>query len=748
MTDTTAVDRGVPASPWRRIVGDVSGGVSAGIVALPTAISCGLLAFAPLGPAHVSAGVAAGIYTGVFVTVIAAFCGGSRFQISGPRSSLAVVLGAMAATLMATPDLVPDGAAKGPVVFALVVLTAFLAGAFQILLGLLRLGTLVKFVPHAVVAGLMNGFAIVILLQQTPIFFGLPHGMRLDALAGIGFEAAAVGAVTMIVMVGTDRFIPAIPGPLLGLIAGAATYHVMLGGGDAAVFAGGVIGRIPPYPSLPDGIGDAFRALVSPAGVKLALPAIVGSAATLALLASVLSLLSAVHADTIGRTQHRSNRELIGQGVANMASAAFGGLPGAGSAARTSISYLAGGRTRLASVAHGVLFLLAATALGPLIGNIPMATVAGLLLVFAVRMVDRDTLGMIAKVWRAGMSGADRETLTELAVILIVTAMTVFVGFVVAAGIGLVIASLLFAERMGRGVVRSIRRGDEIRSRTVRSHHAEDLLEAHGRRIVVLEAQGAIFFGSADQLARTLRECAAGAEIVILDFRLVSDLDGTGLKILRQLDDAIVDDGKVLLAAFLSPDRLVWGIIDALGGKDTIFQGRRYPDADSALAAAEDMLIARLERAEKQGSLPLAGLDAFQAMAPDQLRHIEAKMTRVEFPAGTRIVEQGAPGDAMYFLVSGAASVRIRVEGANRTTRLITYLPGVVFGEMAVLSGEPRSATVTADVDSACWVLTRAAFDSLRVEYPDVLAALLLSVSRELSNRLRAASKQIGYLEK
>ena len=432
MTGSGGTARGVPDSPWRRVLGDVSGGLSAGVVALPTAISCGLLAFAPLGPAHVSAGVAAGIYTGVFVTVIAAFCGGSRFQISGPRSSLAVVLGALAATLMATPDLVPDDAAKGAAVFALVVLTAFLAGAFQILLGLLRLGTLVKFVPHAVVAGLMNGFAIVIVLQQAPVFFGLPQGTRIDAVAGIGLEAIVVGAVTVAVMVGVDRFLPSVPGPLVALVAGGATYHFMLGGGDAAAFAGGVIGRIPPHPSLPDGIGDALRALVSPSGLKHALPAVVGSATTLALLASVLSLLSAVHADTLGRTQHRSNRELIGQGVANMASAAFGGLPGAGSSARTSMSYLAGGRTRLASVAHGVLFLLAATALGPLIGNIPMATVAGLLLVFAVRMVDRDTLGMIARVWRAGVSGADREMLTELAVILIVTAMTVFVGFVVA----------------------------------------------------------------------------------------------------------------------------------------------------------------------------------------------------------------------------------------------------------------------------------------------------------------------------
>lgn len=743
----------ITVSPLQRLAGDFAGGLSAAVVGLPTAISCGLLAFGPLGSEYVSVGVAAGLYAGIFVTVVAAVFGGSRFQISGPRSSLAIALGALAGGLMANPVVAGEGPTKAATVMTLVLLCGFLAGVIQILLGALRLGTLVKFIPHSVIAGLMNGFAIIIIIQQLPIFLGVPASVGFSGIAigkaTVEFSAVMVGVVAIGAMIAANRLLKHTFGSLVGLLVGTATYHIILPAGASATFAGGVIGDIPTHLPTPGSFMDMLSLLASPAAMGGTIPALLGSAVTIALLGSVLSLLSAVHADAISRTCHLSNRELIGQGLANMASAAFGGLPGSGSAARVTVNFAAGGRTRVASIVHGLFFLLAVTAFGPFVGHIPVVTVAALLLVFAVQMFDMTTMRLIGKACRPASAGIGREAATDLAVVLIVTGTTVFVGFVTATGVGLVVASLLFAARLSRTVIRGRLQGDHVRSKTVRSHAAAEFLDRHGQAIVVFELQGAIFFGSADQLARTIRESLQGVDAVILDLRLATDLDSTGLTILRQLDELILAQGKMLLIAGLSPDRPLSDTIQNLAGNDPVFGNRTYPDADAALTAAEDRLLAaRADVREQTERLELSEIDALQGMAEDQLRYLAQLMVPKTFVAGECIVAQGERGEAMYFLSTGTVSIRLQIANSIRTTRLVSFKPGVVFGEMALLSDKPRSASVFADEASTCYVLSRAAFDSLRTGRPDILAALILNISRELANRLRVTSEQISHLEK
>ena len=751
-------------STWLRrsdIFGDISGGLSVSILVLPSAISCGLLAFAPLGHSYISVGVVAGLYSAVFVTLIAALFGRSPFHMSGPRSSLAIILGALVAGLATAKGLPPEGAERTGVLIALMMLCALLAGVFQILFGVLRLGAVIKFIPNAVIAGLLNGFAIIIVMQQFPVFLGVTRitlNHILDLTNAIDIASISIGTITIVTMLAGERFLKHIrtgerffkyiPKSLLGLVTGTVAYHFLAIGHGEKGFAGGLVGDIPARLPTIDALQDIADTLMMPDILVSALPLVIGSALTIAALASILSLLSTSHADALSHAHNDGNRELVAQGFANIGSAAFGGLPGSGSIARTTINYQVGGRTRLSSVVHALFFLLAATVMGPLVSNIPVVSISSLLLVFAVRMFDAETGRMITSVWRSGLLYARSETVTELFVVAIVTATTVFIGLVQAAGVGLVISSLVFAQRMGRSVVRSEQSGAHLRSRTVRSHHAATLLDREGDQIKVFEVQGAIFFGSADQLSVVVRDALERAEIIIFDLRLVSDLDSTGLKILHKIDATVRQQKKTLLISFLSPERSLWSTIKALSVQEDFFSERVYPDTDTALSAAEDMLLANFGADSSSRDLELCEVDAFQKMTTEQIRLIESKMSRDTFSSGTYIVEQGETKNAMYFLVSGSVSIHLDVEGATHSTRLGSYKPGVVFGEMAVLSDMPRSASVIADGETIVWTLHRASFEELLKENPEEINILLLGISRELTTRLRAASDQMAKLER
>ena len=739
----------------QRLHGDTAGGFAAAILAFPTAISCGLLVFAPLGPDFIAVGVAAGLFTGVFTTLIASAFGGSPFQMTGPRSALAVVLAAFLSTLLDSPDLPVDPDERVAISITLMFLRVFMSGFFQIILGVLRLGNLIKYVPYPVIAGLLNGFAILIFINQFPVVLGLPIAANpLSLVSGqvsLDWLAIIVGTLTIVIMMISDRYIKFIPGSLVALVLGTLIYYLMLNmpsrpfGANTSL---AVIGATPthiPLPlqavdfwNLPNMIDDFWSMMFK----------ISGAALTLALLGSVVSLLSAVTADSISKTRHNSNQELIGQGLGNMVSASFGALAGGGAATRTALSFRSGATSRMASLVCGLFFLLSVMWFGPYIGKVPLVVVAGILIVFSVRMLDSETWRMLFKLIESKSAIVRRDLIGNVAVVFLVTAVTVVFDFVSATGVGLVIASLFFASRMGETIIRRQHRGNRYHSKTARPTHAMEILETHGDKIVIFEAQGPIFFGSADQLAKQIQGSLDDAEYIILDMRRVTEVDSTGLDILLQIDEAITSQDKKFYVSYLTEDRPLKRAILGLAKDWPAIEKKSFPDTDTALSFAEDDLLKReAGNFDTEPELKLHEIDVLKNLTDEEIQFLTAIFAKKKYPAGTTIFAQGEVSDAMYFLAAGTVSVRLNLPDQTHTVRLASFKPGVVFGEMGLMRAEERSANVIADDDVICYAMTDQAFNTLGEKHPKILSKMLLNMSRELSERLRITSDQVGELE-
>ena len=459
--------------------------MTAAVVALPLA-----LAFA------VASGVEpkAGLYTAIVAGIVAAIFGGSPVQITGPTGAMAVVLVGIVAKY---------GIEK-------VWIVGVMAGIIQIALGVAKLGQLVKFIPYPVTAGFTNGIAVIIFCGQLNNFFGLQLPRSEHFLPGLWqtathlatFNWAAVGLAG--VVIATKLLWPkinqTIPGSLVGLV---------LATGIASYFHLNVptIGAIPQSLPMPQGIPHwnnfgLIRELINPA-------------LALAALGSIESLLSAVVADGMTVSEkHDSDRELIGQGLANIIVPFFGGIPATGAIARTAVNVRSGGKTRLSGVIHGVALAIIVLMLAPLAAQIPLAALAGILMVVSLRMIEWEAIGLLM-----------RATYSDFAVMMLTWTVTILFDLVLAVEVGLIAAGVLFIKRMSElGIVKIPE--SEI-------FPAGIPLEL-GKEIAVYRVDGPVFFGAAERFVTFLRD-QPEVKYLILRLRFVPNMDTTGLVALEDI---------------------------------------------------------------------------------------------------------------------------------------------------------------------------------------------------------------------
>ena len=322
-----------------RVRGDVFGGLTAGVVALPLALAFGVAS---------GAGAAAGLYGAIALGLVAAVFGGTRPQVSGPTGPMTVVTAS--AVALFGGDL------------AAVAVVVLLAGALQIVYGLAGIGGMIRFIPYPVISGFMNGIGVIIILLQLPVLFGAAAaGSPMAAVAALpaavmGADWASLGlglATLAVVFLTPGRISRVLPSPLIAL----------LGLSCAAAWLGL---DVPTIGSIPSGLPE----LHLPALDMGRLPGMVGLAISLSLLGAIDTLLTSIVADSMTRERHDPRRELVGQGLGNMAAGLVGGLPGAGATMRTVVSIKAGGRSRLSGVVHAVFLLAVAAGLGPLAADI------------------------------------------------------------------------------------------------------------------------------------------------------------------------------------------------------------------------------------------------------------------------------------------------------------------------------------------------------------------------------------------
>lgn len=539
---------------------DLLAGITVAFVALPLALGFGVTS---------GAGAAAGITTAIVAGVIAAVFGGSRFQVSGPT-------GAMTAVLL--PIVMKQGVGALPIL-------GIGAGIILVILAFLGIGRFIRVIPWPVVSGFTNGIGIIIFLQQLPNFLGVaqPHG---ESIVLLSWETIQTWLAS-----------PGIIAPLLALI----TIAIMLGwgaikqlhivpGSMAALVIGTLLSFLPPFAGV-----ERIGAIPQTIGLPQ-LPQIVFSegmidmaraALAIAILAALESLLSAVVADGMSGTdeRHDPNRELFGQGLANIASGFFGGLPATAALARTAVNVRSGARTRLASIIHGLVLLLVILFLAPLAAQIPLAVLAGILMVVALRMIEKHATTMIF-----------RSTKSDMFVLLITMVVTVLFDLILAIEVGLVAAAVLFIVRMSSTFqVADIAEEDTEAAQVLRD---EPRL---AKKVLAFRVDGPIFFGAAPRFIDRLLTVDSDIEVVILTMKPVPVMDATGATALQNLHDRLTRAGIVVMFAGLQPQPLQllkrMRILDTL----TFNQEYLFETSSDAIAAAR-LLTHENEVSEDGGS--------------------------------------------------------------------------------------------------------------------------------------------------
>lgn len=728
--------------------GDVAGGFTAAIITFPQAIGYGLLAFAPLGAEFAGPAAALGIYSAVLAGFLASLLGSTSIQITGPKVPLTLLVSVLVAPLMFDPRFEVTEDTRLFLVLGAVSFSVMIGGLFQIALGVSGIGSIAKYVPYPVIGGFMNGIALLLILKQVPLLLGVPDDISLQGLVAqpglVRLSTLLVGIVTLAGVALAKRYLRRMPAYVVGLIAGTSAHY-------ALAHLGGVTDPGP----LVGTIEFQWPALFDPAGVSRAatqvdlwelLPVLVLSGLVIGLIGALESLFSCVVSDNLTNERHDSNRELIGQGVGNLACALIGALPAAGSVPRSQANFKAGGRTRLSGMLGAGFVFAFFWALGPLMGVVPLAAVAGMLMFVGFDLFDGWTISLARKL-KAQVKHR-REVFLDLAVALVVAIITVSVSLMVAVGVGIVAASALFIARMGNTLVRRRYDGRAVRSRKMRSPAQERYLGGSGEQILVLELQGPIFFGSGDKLIAELDKASADIRYLILDMKRVTDIDSTGTRMLPQLKSLMQKEGRHFLISNLPETQPIWQFLDFMGVAGVLGRECFFPTTDEALEWVEEDILVRAEsplgsdeEALFENSTLTVGMDG------REVAYLRQRMIPSRYVAGDVIFREGDRDSAMLLVLSGSVTIGQETGSNGLVKRVFTYGPGSVVGELAMLDQRERSASASADGVVDVLSLSADDFQAIKEKRPELAVKLLSNLARVVSSKLRRASNELAALE-
>ena len=472
--------------------GDFYGGLTAAVVALPLALAFGEAS---------GAGPIAGLYGAIFVGFFAALFGGTPSQVSGPTGPMIVVFAGIYSALNGEPGLV----------FA----TVILAGLLQAIFGICRLGQYIRLVPYPVISGFMTGIGCIIIALQTSRLFGHePTGTGTipaisaipSAIADPNVIALGLGLLTLIIVFSWPKNLGKfVPPPLAALIIGTVLSELIVGAP--------VLGDIP----------TGLPSFILPAIEQGTAMIVFEAALVLALLGSLDSLLTSLVADNMTRTKHDSNQELIGQGVGNIFAGFFGGIPGAGATMRTVVNIRTGGRTKLSGMLHSLFLLSIVILLAPLASKIPHAVLAGILVKTGYDIIDFTYLRR-----------AHRGPRWDLALMLVVLILTIFVDLITAVIVGVVLASLAFVKQMSDLQLAELDGSVDNISGDL-SEEEESLLKTIKNQLMFFEFSGPLSFGAASDLVHQMRQFSKDRSALILDFSRVPFIDASAARAMETI---------------------------------------------------------------------------------------------------------------------------------------------------------------------------------------------------------------------
>ncbi|MBO5359333.1 MAG: sulfate permease [Clostridia bacterium] len=527
----------------QQLIKDLTAGVIVAIIALPLSIALALAS--GVGPEQ-------GLYTAIVAGFVISFLGGSRVQIAGPTAAFASIVAGIVAQ---------NG-------FSGLVLATVIAGILLILMGLFKLGSLIKFIPYTITTGFTTGIAITIVIGQLKDFFGLTFKNSpietidkvkevVSCFGSFNWQALVIGAVSLAILIVVPKFLKKIPASIIAIIVCAALVKIF----DMNV----------------NTIGDLYT--ISSAAPRLSVPefsldtvrAIIPDALTIAVLAAVESLLSCVVADGMIGSRHNSNMELIAQGAGNICSALFGGIPATGAIARTAANIKNGGRTPIAGMVHAVVLLAVLLVLMPYASLIPMPTIAAILFIVAYNMSE----------WREFVAIIKHSPKSDTLVLIVTFVLTVVFDLVVAICVGSVLSTVMFMKRMSD--VTDAYGWKEIDENTDSDNVN---LKVIPEGAMVYEITGPIFFGASNKIADVIK--SSKKKVLVLRMRSVPAIDATGIHSFESIIKACKKNNTVLIMSHVNKQPMK--VLKKSGMYKDIGEENICPNIDSALTRAKEIL--------------------------------------------------------------------------------------------------------------------------------------------------------------
>ena len=518
--------------------GDLFGGITAGIVALPLALAFGIQAFGGIDdPSASSMGALAGLIGATFLGFFASLFGGTHSQISGPTGPMTVITASLLSGVWAAQH-------SMSAVLISMSLAGLFCGLFQILFGILKIGKYVRYIPYPVLSGFMSGIGVIIIIQQLYPLIGCKSPVLVVDMitqfpervaGGISYIALLIGLGTIAIIYLFPFITKKIPSTLVALLV--MTIISLFLNMDEKL----LIGQIPAGFPMPVFAKEGLDLAGLDWGMVLKASVIPGL--TLAGLGSIDTLLTSVVADNITKTQHNSNRELIGQGIGNIASGLFCGISGAGATMRTVVNVKSGGRTQISGMVHSLMLLAVLLGLGSLVRYVPLSVLAGILITVGWGIIDFKGFKDLLRIPRA-----------DAVVLVIVFLLTVFVDLLTAVGIGMVIACVLFMKRAS-DLVEGGYSTAEMTNFDKESPWQDEggMPDKVKHKIYIQRLNGPIFFGTITKFQQVMNDVPEDAKIVIIRMRLVSFMDQSGLYAMETAIKELQARGVLVLMTIIQP---------------------------------------------------------------------------------------------------------------------------------------------------------------------------------------------------
>ena len=727
--------------------GDLAGGLTAALVLPAIEGSYGLLAFAGLGAEQGAVGFVLGAYTAAIACIVTLIAGGRGPMLSGSSAALALLLASLLGWLIADPRFLgADGRPHLPLLLAFAALGVVLAGLLQAILAKLKLGGLVRFVPYPVHAGYMNGVGVVMVGAMLPHVLGLPLGASVADWREARPLAPLIALAALALCLKAPAWTRRVPPYLTGLLVATGLHHLLALTPLAAALGPTFVAPDFHWPTL-----QVLAPLAEPAAGELLLDMIgplMLFAAAAAMMSTLQTALAVSTTDELTHTRRDSERELVAQGIANIGVGVVGALPSAGSTLRSKMNIDAGGRTAISRLVVGVALLLALAYGLKYMSLVPMAAIAGVFLAVAFSLVDDWTRRATTVLWRQTLKWrAPMALLQSYVVMLLVAGVTIFVSLALAIALGTLVAMVLFIRSNCKRPIRQVAYGDQRHSRKVRPAEQAERLSAEGKRIALIELDGALFFGTAEQADEEIEHLAHQAEFIVLDFERVTEVDASGARVLLHAATTVQRSGKQLLLAGLSPRDARTRIIRDMDVHERLADTQFFADSDRALEYAEESLLAAGPSGSSDGNEPLQLHQTLLGARLDEaeLRILSQMLIARHLAKGESVFRRGDPGDAMYVSLRGPIGIWLSADpaGGGAGRRMVSYAPGVVFGEMGLLQDRPRSADAIAEDDADVLELSKENYERLAAEHPVLHGKLLLSLGLLLSSRVRALTDEL-----